>query len=121
MGRRARTLTFLALSATMSLTTSRSGAQAPSAEVTADAALQRGIALRKEQRDQEALDEFRRAYALSPSPRARAQMALAEQALGHWLDADAGLGAALDAKEDAWIERNRASLEAARVAVGRHV
>jgi hypothetical protein len=79
--------------------------------VDADALLKEGIALRRAGRDREALEVFRRAYALSPSPHALAQVALAEQAIGAWVEAEADLSRALSAADDAWIVRHRELLE----------
>jgi hypothetical protein len=89
----------------------------------ADAArwLRRGVELRREHRNQEALELFRRAFAASPSPTARAQVALAEQALALWLDAEQDLRVALDATDDPWIAKNRAPLEEARAEIERHL
>lgn len=83
----------------------------PAAE--AEALLQQGIAQRRAGQDQLALNAFRRANELAPAPRVRAQMALAEQALGQWASADIDLRAALQQDTDPWIVRNRASLESA--------
>jgi hypothetical protein len=79
----------------------------------AEALIAQGVALREQAHDREALLLFRRAAALHASPRANAQVALAQQALGEWVDAEAGLVAALAVLNDAWIERNRAALEQA--------
>jgi tetratricopeptide (TPR) repeat protein len=91
------------------------------ANVEADALVQQGVAQRRAGQDQLALESFRRAYALQPSPRIRAQIALAEQALGQWTDADRDLRAALAATNDAWIQRNRAALEAALNAISSRI
>jgi hypothetical protein len=72
-----------------------------------DALIRQGVELRKQGRNAEALVEFQHAYAERATPRARAQIALAEQALGHWLEAEAGLLEALLHEEDLWIRRNR--------------
>lgn len=79
----------------------------------ADAALQRGVALRREGKDAEALDAFQQALALAPSARARAQVALAEQALALWIAAERDLGLALAEKDEPWIKQNREPLERA--------
>jgi ribosomal protein S6E (S10) len=50
-----------------------------------------------------------------------AQLALAEQANGLWLDADAHLDAALRGADDPWITRHRAVLEEARRDIAGHV
>jgi tetratricopeptide (TPR) repeat protein len=78
-----------------------------------EALLQRGVDLRETGRDEEALALFEQAWQRSQSPRARAQVALAEQALGRWVDAEAHLSEALAAQRDPWIRRNRAALEGA--------
>lgn len=85
-----------------------------------DALLHEGVELRRGHRDLEALAVFRRAYDQSRGPRALAQMALAEQALGRWVEAEAHLLAAL-AAPDPWIARSRVTLEAALAAIGRHL
>jgi serine/threonine-protein kinase len=76
--------------------------------------LRRGVQLRREHRNAEALDVFARALALSPTPRVRAQVALAEQAVGRWIEAERDLDAALSSDQDPWIAKNRAVLEEAR-------
>jgi hypothetical protein len=81
------------------------------ASADADAALQHGVELRKEGKDEEALAEFTRANTLVSSPRARAQIGLAELALGRWVDAERDLDEALRAKDDAWIARYVPELE----------
>lgn len=76
-----------------------------------DDELARGVALRRERRDADALLAFEHAYALRRSPRALAQIALAEAALGKWSAAEADLGRALAEKEDPWIARQRTVFE----------
>jgi hypothetical protein len=87
----------------------------------AAALVKHGLALRRERRDAEALDEFRHAYAVDPAPRTLAQIALAEQALGRWVDAEADLKAALRAADDPWIASNRRVLETGLTAIRGHV
>ncbi|MEZ4263102.1 MAG: PEGA domain-containing protein [Polyangiaceae bacterium] len=87
----------------------------------ADELLDRGIALREQGKDDEALALFREALAERPTARARAQVALAEQALGMWVKAEADLTAALEARDDPWIAKNRAALEGALAIVAQHV
>jgi tetratricopeptide (TPR) repeat protein len=86
---------------------------APSAE----ALLQRGIELRKSGRDRQALADFERAFSLSGSGRALAQMALAEQALGLWREAHEHLQKALMRSEDQWLAEHRATLETAAIEI----
>lgn len=78
----------------------------------AEALIEEGISLREKGKDLEALAKFEAAYAESKSPKALTQVALAEQALGRWISAEAHLTDALKNK-DAWIEKRRAPLEGA--------
>src|ERR1043165_4391919 len=75
-------------------------------DAAADAAIRRGVDLRKQGRDMDALEEFRKGYAVAKTPRALAQIALAEQALGRWVDAESDLEQAMSSKSDAWIRKN---------------
>lgn len=70
-----------------------------------EALLHQGVELRKQGRNAEALALFERAYEIDPSARALAQVALAEQSLGHWVRAEEGLVEALGHMEDPWIAR----------------
>jgi tetratricopeptide (TPR) repeat protein len=96
-------------------------ALAASAATEADAALKRGVELRRRGDDAQALIEFQRAYAWYRSPRALAQIGFAEQALGRWHDAEEHLGQALADTDDAWIRRNRATIEQSRAVVAAHL
>lgn len=87
----------------------------------ADSLIDEGVALREHGKDQEALDRFSRAWLMTPSPRARAQMALAEQALGRWPSAEAHLEESLRATTDAWIGKNRPALEGALATIRSHL
>jgi hypothetical protein len=86
-----------------------------------DAALRRGFELREKGSDEAALAEFQRAYDVKKGARARAQMALAEQALGRWIDAEAHLAEALQRTADPWIARNRTLLDEALVEIRQHI
>jgi hypothetical protein len=90
-------------------------------EAEAKALLERGTELRRAGRDEEALDVFNRADSLHPSPRAHAQVALAEQALGRWVAAEKDLSRALEADNDPWIKRNRTILFKALEGIRQHV
>lgn len=87
----------------------------------ADAAIRRGVDLRRQGQDDQALQQFKKAYELSPSPRALAQIGLAEQALGRWVDAETHLEAALGSKRDTWIQKNGAILRGALDAIAKHL
>jgi len=86
-----------------------------------EAAIQRGVELRRGGRNAEALVEFQKAFALDPSPRARAQVGLALQALGDWLGAERWLTDALQKSDDAWIARYRTDLTGALATIQAHL
>ncbi|MCZ7684722.1 MAG: PEGA domain-containing protein [Sandaracinaceae bacterium] len=83
------------------------------AAVAQDASIEEGLRLRQEGRDTEAVEVFRRVYERDLSARALAQLALAEQALGRWVDAEAHLADALSRESDPWIAGHRAVLASA--------
>jgi hypothetical protein len=85
-----------------------------------DALIHHGVELRKQGHNAEALAEFQRADEAHPNPRAKAQIALAEQALGRWVEAEAGLLAVL-AASDPWIAHNRQPLEDALATIRDHL
>jgi hypothetical protein len=87
----------------------------------ADALIKRGVELRRAGKDEAALEQFRRAYDVTPSPRALAQMGLAEQALGRWVDGEAHLVKALEAAQDPWIGKYRETLQSSRGEIARHL
>lgn len=80
-----------------------------------------GVRLRREHRDAEALVAFQRAYAQTASPRALAQMALAEQALSSWVQAESNLKRALASTTDAWIVDHAALLNRALASIREHL
>jgi hypothetical protein len=86
-----------------------------------EAALRRGFDLREKGNDEAALAEFQHAYDLKKGARARAQMAMAEQALGRWIDAEAHLAEALQRTGDPWIARNRTLFDQALSEIRQHI
>lgn len=86
-----------------------------------DSLISRGLDLRRQGRDQEALEEFQKAFENNKSARCLAQMGLAEQALGRWVEAESHIGQALSKESDPWIRKNRSTLTAAFTEVQRHV
>ncbi len=117
---RLRVSRWLALAVLVTATASALSARAdPSAD--GESQIQRGIGLRRLGKNREALDAFVQAYGLTPTPRAEAQIALAHQALGEWVDAEQGLDGALRAGEDLWIARYRDDLERALATVRAHL
>jgi hypothetical protein len=93
----------------------------PASSEDVDAILKKGNDLRRQGRDREALAEFQRAAGIGESARVTAQIALAEQALGLWVEAESHMVKALAAAGDPWIAKNRATLEGALGTVRRHV
>ncbi|HEX3697160.1 MAG TPA: PEGA domain-containing protein [Polyangia bacterium] len=87
----------------------------------ADDLIRKGIELRREGRDLDALESFQKAHALAPTPRVLAQMGFAEQALGRWTDAYEHVDAALQVPADAWIAKNRSVLESSLTTIRKHV
>ncbi len=96
-------------------------ATAGAQERDANALIEHGLELREHGRDVEALDEFKRAYALAPTPRALTQLGFAEQAVGRWVAADGHLRDALKAPGDPWIASHRGVIEAALAVIARHL
>jgi hypothetical protein len=92
---------------------------APASE--ADRLIDRGVDLREEGKDLEALELFQRAYEMNKSPRAMAQIGLAQQALGRWVDAEASLAKAIAESKHPWIKTRRAALESALAKVRERV
>ena len=78
-------------------------AAAEPTDTSIDEDIELGVTLREAGRDQEALERFEAAYRRSKEPRALAQIALAEQALGRWVAAEQHLTEAL-ASSDPWIQ-----------------
>ncbi len=110
--------THAAAIACLSLALTSSAAWAQGA-VEAD--LARGVALRRQGQDQAALEVFQSAWRRSRAPRALAQVALAEQALGHWVDAEEHLVEALEGSGDAWVRSHLAVLQSALAEIRQHV
>lgn len=91
------------------------------AQPPTDALIERGIELRMQHKDREALEQFRKAYEAQPSPRAMAQIGLAEQALGAWADAEKHITEALSSSSDPWIRKHQALLSESLRVVGTHL
>jgi hypothetical protein len=83
--------------------------------------IKKGIALRNAGHDREALLEFESALAIRVTPRTRAQIALAHQALGDWVEAELGLSEALRSSSDPWVTRYRDWLQRAKNTVDDHL
>ncbi|HXJ21771.1 MAG TPA: PEGA domain-containing protein [Polyangia bacterium] len=96
-------------------------ALAEDANHQADKLIKHGIELRRRLDDDGAVREFQKAYDLVHTPRAAAQLGLAEQALGRWEDAERHLNEALAATDDPWVTKNRDTLQQSLAAVQPHV
>jgi hypothetical protein len=98
-------------------------AAAPEDDVRAraDAMIDAGVELRKEGREHEALERFRAAHALSPSPRALGQMGLAAKSIRLYVEAEGYLLRALAVPDDPWVQKNREALELAREVTGKQL
>ena len=119
---RARRALPIAVAAVLSAAALSSPARADSHDdAEADAAIKRGVELRRHAKDQDALEEFRKAYALVKSARALAQIGLAEQALGRWVDAENDLAEAMASKSDPWIRKNLSTLNGAVDVIRKHL
>ena len=75
-----------------------------------DRLIREGVESRRKHKDSEALESFRKAYDLNHSPRAAAQMGLAEVALGRWIEAAGHLEEAMARSTDPWVAKNMATL-----------
>lgn len=113
--------TALLAALVLCIAASSAGAQAPSdTETEALAEAQRGLAARRDGRDEEARQAFERSLALAPRASVQAQLGFALQALGRWVEAEATLAAAAEL-DDAWIERHRATIDGALAEVRAHL
>ena len=86
---------------------------AMAAESGADALIEQGLGLRRDGKPEQALEMFRRAHALAPSPRTFGQMGLVETSLKKWVDGEKHLSVSLANPDDRWVAKNRAFLDEA--------
>ncbi len=87
----------------------------------AEVLIQQGLRLRREGKPEEALQKFRQAHELAPSPRTYGQMGLVEATLGRWTDSETHLAVALANPDDGWVRKNRAFLDQALGVCREHV
>lgn len=97
------------------------GVDVPVTPVQPDELTARGLELRRQGKDRDALPLFQRVLEQTRTPKAAAQEGLCEQALGLWLPAEAHLRDALAHPGDPWIERNAAALQGSLQAVHAHL
>jgi hypothetical protein len=83
--------------------------------------IHKGVELRRQGKEREALEMFQRAAKIKETPRVSAQMGFAEQALGKWVDAETHLKAALASEKDPWIVKNRGVIQEAQRTIALHL
>jgi hypothetical protein len=100
-----------------------SWAHAPSEEEKkrSDEFLVQGIEQRRKGDEVKALELIQKAYKLNPIPRHAGQLALVEQALHRWIDADKHLREALSSGTSPWVKKNRDVLEKAALVIDQHL
>ncbi|HEY6478051.1 MAG TPA: hypothetical protein VI456_15845 [Polyangia bacterium] len=81
-----------------------------------EALIREGIRVRSQDQTARALPLFEKAYKISPTPRAAAQLGLCELELGHYVTSERHLGEALASPGQPWIAKNRAILQHQREA-----
>src|SRR5579862_2786818 len=91
------------------------------AQPSTDALIEQGLDLRRDGKPEEALELFRRAHALAPSPRTFGQMGLVEASLKRWVDGETHLSVTLSNPDDSWVIKNRAFLDEALGECRQHV
>jgi hypothetical protein len=72
-----------------------------------EAMIERGLKLRQEAKDEEALASFQRAASIERDARILTQIAFAEQAMGRWADSYMHLTEALHDSGSTWIQEHR--------------
>lgn len=112
---------IFALLAGMALPAAGADRSAEASPDEVETRIRRGVELRKSGDDRGALPEFQRAYELSHTPRAAAQLGLDEQALGRWDVAEAHLSEAMRATADPWVAKNRSTIQRALGVTKAHV
>jgi hypothetical protein len=81
----------------------------------------KGVALRLAGNNKAALEPFQKAYDLTHSPRATAQLGLVYQSLGRWELAEPLVAKASQSREDAWIKKYQVELGRALEVIRNHV
>lgn len=116
---RARTVVtaFLAVGLTMTALAPRTAAAAAADEKLND----EGVELRRKGDDRGALEAFQKAYDMTHSPRATAQLGLVYQALGRWELAGPLVEKALQSPNDAWVKKYQPQLQDALSTIRQHL
>lgn len=116
---RARTVVtaFLAVGLTMAALAPRTAAAAAPDEKLND----EGVELRRKGDDRGALEAFKKAYDMTHSPRATAQLGLVYQALGRWELAGPLVEKALQSPSDGWVKKYQPQLQDALSTIRQHL
>jgi len=116
---RARTVVtaFLAVGLTMAVLAPRTAAAAAPDEKLND----EGVELRRKGDDRGALEAFKKAYDMTHSPRATAQLGLVYQALGRWELAGPLVEKALQSPSDGWVKKYQPQLQDALSTIRQHL
>ncbi len=96
-------------------------AAAVAAAPSTDALIEQGLDLRRDGKPEQALELFRRAHAIAPSPRTFGQIGLVEVSLKRWVDGETHLSVSLSNPDDTWVIKNRAFLDEALAQCRQHV
>jgi hypothetical protein len=96
-------------------------ARAAGPETEADVLIARGLELRRQEKQTDALDLFQRAHTIAPSPRTLGQLGLVEASLQLWAAAEGHVSAALATPNDPWVRTNRDFLARALATAKDHV
>jgi hypothetical protein len=111
-----RALAIVGLLASLVMASRASGAESSS-----DKLIEQGLRLRRDGKPAEALELFRKAHAIAPSPRTFGQMGLVEASLKLWVEGETHLAVALSNPDDTWVIKNRAFLDQALGLCRQHV
>jgi hypothetical protein len=99
---------------------SKAATTVSSSDVESESWIRKGVELRRNGANDEALEAFLHAHRIRPNGRTMGQIGLAHQSLRQWMKAADCLDEAL-ASHEPWIEKNRPPLEEAVAAVKKHI
>jgi len=110
-------IAFLAVGLTVTALAPRTAAAAAPDEKLND----EGVELRRKGDDRGALQAFQKAYDMTHSPRATAQLGLVYQALGRWELAGPLVEKALQSPNDGWVKKYQTQLQDALSTIRQHL
>ncbi len=109
------------IAAALSLAAALAAPAASAQQPDLDAQVQHGIALREAGQNDAAVEYLRGLWERSRYPRALAQLAVTEQTLGRWADADRHFREVLAMTAHPWVVQNRARVEQSLATVATHL